>query len=924
MPRVRLAAAFAVAVLCLPACQGDTDPSARGWWDSTPPTPPPPPPPPPGDTNWAPYVTNVTLTPAAPITTDDLRATATAYDPDGDAVTLSYAWRRNGAVLSGETAATLPASHTTRGDLITVSVTASDGALTATAQASVTIQDAPPQLATVLPGEVTWGQPVTFTLAASDPDGDPVAGDLTLVYGPAGMTISGDTVSWTPTLPMFDAAMDVHFGVASAASPSVAMQGTLHVVDPGRAYALRRTGFEIPSTRNGFFAGDLDGDGDEELLVASFRGVFELANVGGAYAQVWALPFAVATGQGATAVAARDLDGDGHAEIFVSQANVLLALDGVARREVARVEVPSSPYSYSTTSACTDLEVADVDADGAPELVCLRPASSYSYESLARVLVLDPVTLATRWESSQASLGGDLAVGQLDDDGALEIVTAAGYVFDGASGATEWTYATGFGTAVDTGDLDGDGVEEIVASPSGRIVGYSAVWESPLWEWTTTSYYGANALVVADADGDGTQEIVAGDTSWGPIAAYRYRPATNDLALAFEIPNPDGGASALAVADLDGDGTDEVAWGAGGYSSGKDVLVVAGRDGTGAWGTEWASRDPSQLDGPFVGGDLASMGGGAARLLFASPTTNSGYDGTRLVQLDPATGVVSTSAELGDNWNNWAALATADFDADGVDEAFLTTAYTYDGYFVVYDPALAAAQWTSDRTVGDGRAVVAADVSGDGVADLVAITTEGKVQAWDATTGTRVWSSVTIGGTGMDLAVRDLDADGVAEIVALTSTRLVVYRYSAGAPVPWLEAASASVAGRDLEVVVQDGAPELYVLVGSYGSGSAIDRYDASATLLSQVTLSTPATSLHVEDLGQARHNLLVVTGPTYSYETTPSRLRAIDPVTGAEIWTSPPLFGAPGQNSVHYVDWNGDGRRELAVGTASSMYLTR
>ena len=50
----------------------------------------------------------------------------------------------------------------------------------------------------------------------------------------------------------------------------------------------------------------------------------------------------------------------------------------------------------------------------------------------------------------------------MDADAALEIVTAGGYVFDGATGANEWAYAGGFGAAVDTGDLDGGGVEQIV------------------------------------------------------------------------------------------------------------------------------------------------------------------------------------------------------------------------------------------------------------------------------------------------------------------------------------------------------------------------------------------------------------------------------------------------------------------------------
>jgi hypothetical protein len=50
----------------------------------------------------------------------------------------------------------------------------------------------------------------------------------------------------------------------------------------------------------------------------------------------------------------------------------------------------------------------------------------------------------------------------------------------------------------------------------------------------------------------------------------------------------------------------------------------------------------------------------------------------------------------------------------------------------------------------------------------------------------------------------------------------------------------------------------------------------------------------------------------------------AVDPVTGAEVWRSPDLWGTPGRASLSYVDVRGDSTPEIAFGTDRGMYLTR
>jgi hypothetical protein len=86
------------------------------------------------------------------------------------------------------------------------------------------------------------------------------------------------------------------------------------------------------------------------------------------------------------------------------------------------------------------------------------------------------------------------------------------------------------------------------------------------------------------------------------------------------------------------------------------------------------------------------------------------------------------------------------------------------------------------------------------------------------------------------------------------------------------------------------------------------------------------AVSLSVEDLGFPRKNLVLAKGSLYydPYGSALPTLEAVDPVSGAQIWESPPLWGGVQPNSLEYVDLDADGFRELAFGTSSGMYLTR
>jgi len=865
--------------------------------------------------NQAPAIRSLALGPPSPVTTDELVASLVVVDADGDPLAVTWEWRRNGAVLAGQATPRLSPSLTTKGDVLVARVSVSDGVATTSGEASATILDSPPALALQVPVTAAWGQPFTFAVTASDADGDPV-GDVLLLHGPAGMAVTpGGAGTWTPTLPMFEASQQVHFSVGIAGVGAAQATAAVRVEDPARALPLYRTGFPIPVWQNGLWAGDQDGDGKSELLVASGRGLYELAHTAGGYAQRWAYPFLPALEGSPTAVDARDLDGDGKAEIFLaispawyssSTGGALLKLDGASRREVARASL-----------GCADVELADLEGDGAVELVCLAALPYGTGGAQQKLVVLDAATLAAKWETAPLALGQSLCVGNVVGDAAREIVAAGGYVFD-ATGTNLWAYSEPFGQAVGCGDLDGDGLAEIVGMDSwSRVRGFSASLKSPLWEKSTSDN---DALLLADVDGDGKPEIVVGDGQWGNVTAYRYRVATNDLAVVLQVNSQDHGVSSIAAGDLDGDGTTELAWGTGASSSGADILVVAGGR---PLAVEWRGGGAQQLDGPFLGALPARTAAGAAPgLLYHVPSTASGYGGSRLARLDPVSGALAIGAEVATNWSRIGALAVADYDGDGVDEAFLSTASYYDPYFVGWDFAAGRAEWSSGAGMGSGVAMTAADLNGDGAPDLVTIDSAGLITAHDVAGSALLWKSTSLGSGTNDVEVADVDGDGRPEIVALGGGKLVVFRRATSGPTPWLEAASVAVAGTDLAVgdCDGDGAPELYVLVGDYSGGNQVARYDGALKPLGSFAVSG-AVSLFVEELGAPRKNLLLARGSSYPYAGA-SVIEAVDPIRGDLVWRSPPLWGTVPRNSLSSVDLGPAGRR-IAFGTSLGMYVT-
>lgn len=193
-----------------------------------------------------------------------------------------------------------------------------------------------------------------------------------------------------------------------------------------------------------------------------------------------------------------------------------------------------------------------------------------------------------------SAVGVRVAKGDVTGDGVPDFVTvptggfaAMVHVYDGNTGNLVRSFDAypGYqgGLWVTTGDLDGDGVQEIVtATDTGvapHVVAFNAGTGTPIHSFFAyaPAYLGGVRVAVGDLDGDGRGEII---TAAGPGASPHIvyfdglTAATLQSFYAFD-PAYLGGVS-IAAGDTNGDGLAEVVAGSGPNAGGGALYVFNG------------------------------------------------------------------------------------------------------------------------------------------------------------------------------------------------------------------------------------------------------------------------------------------------------------------------------------------------------------
>ncbi|MBI1853248.1 MAG: VCBS repeat-containing protein [Planctomycetes bacterium] len=578
-------------------------------------------------------------------------------------------------------------------------------------------------------------------------------------------------------------------------------------------------GFSLPA---GAAAADLDADGHVDLLSAnSSPGTVEIIYQGtdgqfDAHAILGDPTPTPGLAFQPTSLAVADFDGDGDLDIVSANGagRTLTLFSQVGPRQFQLAGVLSDS---ATRGAYVAVAAGDLDGDGDLDLVAVNPGASHVsihrqtsagvFETIPGVVVdvlADP-------NDPRPPAPVSVAVGDLDGDGRLDLVTANSgndrlYVY---SQRTPGTFtliqtlthptATISPRFVTLADVDGDGLLDVVAASNGVNSGLAVFYQSrsgafdppasPLSRVETAD--GPIAVTVTDVDGDGDLDLVGANLTSQTLTVFSQQTPRRFAIEPGGVLSLASAPRSLVAADLDGDGDVDLVAPRYFDASSPSSLVIFRQASEGSF----QKLGDSSLLSPTLTvepravaiGDLDGDGD-------ADVATASAFSQSLAVflqsqpghfELDPNVPTVSMGATPVNG--GVGGIAIADLDGDGdLDVAVVNDMDGHVCLFMQGEPGVFSQ--TCTLQAGNGvRTIAAGDLSGDGLIDLVtADPGSNRLSLFLQTTPGVFAPARPLGDSSSTpgpfaVAIGDLDQDGDADLVTANSSNgSVTFFFEAG------------------------------------------------------------------------------------------------------------------------------------------------